>query len=155
MFIHLVIFIYKYFKFLIFILLLRFPSFGGFASFCCSGGHPYTVDISLRYRRYLISALHTQTSAESTYAVSAVLATPSVQLRYQLIFLAIGYAWPQACGLPYMRWLCRRMVTIPRILPCLTRGSNSMSTSMAHTFLASGVTDFFVTSRGGSFLLYI
>ena len=50
------------------------------------------VDISLRYRRYLISALHTQTSAATTYAVSAALATPSVQLHYQLIFLVLGYA---------------------------------------------------------------
>ena len=81
MFIHLVIFIYKYFKFLILILLLRFPSFWDFESFCCSGGHPYTVDISLRYRRYLISALHTQISAESTYAVSAALSAYFLSAR--------------------------------------------------------------------------
>ena len=78
--------------FLVPILLLRFPSVGSFESFCGFGNHPYTVDISLRYRIYLISTLHTQASAKTTYAVPAVLATPSVQVRYQLIFIALGYA---------------------------------------------------------------
>ena len=102
-FIHLVIFIYKNFKFLILILLLQFPSIRSFESFCGFGNHPHTVDISLRYHRFLINALYTQASAETTYAVPAALATPSVQLCYQLIFIALGYAQLQACGLPYMR----------------------------------------------------
>ena len=92
MFIHLVSFIYNISSSSSSFCSFGSPPLGGFESFCCSGGHPYTVDISLRYRRYLISALHMQTSAETIYAVSAALATPSVQLRYQLIFLALGYA---------------------------------------------------------------
>ena len=62
---------------------------GGFESFCGSRDHPYKVDISLKYCRYLISALHTQASAASTYAVPTALATPLVQLRY--LFIALGY----------------------------------------------------------------
>ena len=92
MFILLVIFIYKNFKFLLLILLLQFPSIRSFESFCHFGNHPYTVDISLRYRGFLISALHTQASAETTYLVPAALVTPSVQLCHQLIFIALGYA---------------------------------------------------------------
>ena len=69
--------------FLVLILLLRFPSVGSFESLNGFGNHPYTVAISLRYHRYLMSAVHTQASAETTYAV---------QLRYQLIFIALGYA---------------------------------------------------------------
>ena len=47
--------------------------------FCSFGDYPYSGDLSLRCRRYLISALHSQASAETMQAVQSALATQQAQ----------------------------------------------------------------------------
>ena len=73
---HLVVFIYNSFKILVLILILWFPSVVSSSLFCGFGDHPHRGDLSLGCRRYLISALHPQASAE---AAQAALATQMAQ----------------------------------------------------------------------------
>ena len=78
----LVSFIYNSIKILGLILILRFPSVVSSSLFCGFGDHPHCGDLSLGYRRYLISAFLPQASAEAalaTQTAQAVLATQTVQ----------------------------------------------------------------------------
>ena len=76
---HLVVFIYNGIKILVLILILLFPSVVSSSLFCGFGDHPHHGDLSLGYRRYLISALHPQASAEAAQATQAVQAAQATQ----------------------------------------------------------------------------
>ena len=79
---HLVVFIYNIIKILVLILIFRFPSVVSSSLFCDFGDHPHRGDLSLGCRRYRVSALHPQASAEAPEAMlaaQAVLVTQSAQ----------------------------------------------------------------------------
>ena len=92
---HLVVFIYNSIKILVLILILRFPSVVSSSLFCGFGDHPHCGDLSLGFRRYLVSALLPQASAEAalaTQTAQAALATQRHKLLNQLVVTALGYA---------------------------------------------------------------
>ena len=79
---HLVVFIYNSIKILVLILILWFPSVVSSSLFCGFGDHPHRGDLSLGCRRYPVSALHPQASAEApeaTLAAQAALVTQAAQ----------------------------------------------------------------------------
>ena len=73
---HLVVFIYNSIRILVLILILRFPSIE-LVFFCGKGDHPHRGDLSIGCRRYLISALHPQASAEALEDAQATQAAPA------------------------------------------------------------------------------
>ena len=76
---HFVVFIYNSIRILVFILILRFPSIE-LVFFCGKGDHPHCGDLSIGCHRYLISALHSQASAEAledAQATQAAQAAPA------------------------------------------------------------------------------
>ena len=77
---HLVVFIYNSIKIFVLILILWFPSVVSSSLFCSFGDHPHRGDLSLGYRRYLISSLHLQASAEAALATQAAQAALSTQM---------------------------------------------------------------------------